>query len=228
MKVSYTSINSMRRSRKTDLQDTRQNATKRIIDVAAATSGLVLLAPVFLIVALLIKSTSRGSVLFRHQRVGRHFRLFDILKFRTMIQDTDPLNRPLTVGKDARITRVGRFLRSTKIDELPQLVNVLKGDMSLVGPRPELPRYVKMFREDYEKILCVRPGITDIASIKYRDEAALLGRADNPEQEYVETILPTKIALAKKYVDQCSLQYDLRLIQTTIWTLVRGRFKTVG
>ena len=195
---------------------------KRGIDVAAAATGLVLLAPVLLVVALLIKSTSRGPILFRQERVGQHFRLFDILKFRTMQQDAEPASRPLTVGKDSRITPIGQFLRSTKIDELPQLLNVLKGDMSLVGPRPELARYVEMFREDYQEILRVRPGITDIASLKFRNEATLLGRAGNPEREYVETILPTKIALAKQYVDHSSLPHDLRLIRTTIWTLLKS------
>lgn len=221
--VSHSTINLNQESEKAAHQGVGQNAAKRLLDVAVASSGLVLLSPLLLLVALLTKSTSRGPVLFRQQRVGRHFRRFDILKFRTMHRDADRVSRPLTVGRDGRITTMGRFFRRTKIDELPQLFNVLKGDMSLVGPRPEVPQYVELFREDFQKILSVRPGMTDVASIRYRDEAAVLGRADDPEQEYVETILPTKIALAKKYVDQCSLRYDLRLIGMTIWALLRGR-----
>ncbi|MGD0383706.1 MAG: sugar transferase, partial [Thermoguttaceae bacterium] len=123
---------------------------------------------------------------------------------------------PITFGDDPRITRVGRVLRKTKIDELPQLFNVLKGDMSLVGPRPEVPRYVDMFREDYAVILQVRPGITDLASIKYRDEAAILGRAENPEEEYAKRVLPEKIRYAKQYVDKASLLLDFRIILQTI------------
>ena len=122
----------------------------------------------------------------------------------------------ITAGRDPRITRVGQFLRQTKLDELPQLINVLKGDMSLVGPRPEVPRYVELFREDYEEILQIRPGITDLASLKYRDEAAILGQAENPEEEYVKRVLPEKIRLAKDYMNQSSLYFDIMLIFKTL------------
>ena len=130
---------------------------------------------------------------------------------------------PITFGDDPRITRVGRLLRKTKIDELPQLFNVLKGDMSLVGPRPEARRYVEMFRADYEEILRVRPGITDLASLKYRDEAAILGRASDPEREYVERILPEKIRLAKQYVARASFSLDVAIIANTLWSIVADR-----
>jgi lipopolysaccharide/colanic/teichoic acid biosynthesis glycosyltransferase len=122
---------------------------------------------------------------------------------------------PLTVGADTRITRVGRFLRAGKLDELPQLLNILKGEMTIVGPRPEVPRYVEAFRRDYQEILTVRPGLTDLASLKYRDEASLLGGSANPEQEYLSFILPDKIRLGKEYIRQSSLRFDIRLILKT-------------
>jgi lipopolysaccharide/colanic/teichoic acid biosynthesis glycosyltransferase len=189
---------------------------KRVFDVTTAAFGLFLLSPMLILVAIMIKLTSRGPIFFRQQRVGKRFRHFFIYKFRTMIQNAPRQGGPITFGDDPRITRVGRVLRKTKIDELPQLFNVLKGDMSLVGPRPEVPRYVDMFREDYAVILQVCPGITDLASIKYRDEAAILGRAENPEEEYVKRVLPEKIRYAKEYVDKASLLLDFRIILQTM------------
>jgi lipopolysaccharide/colanic/teichoic acid biosynthesis glycosyltransferase len=189
---------------------------KRAFDFITAAMGLVLISPVLILAAALIKCETAGPVIFRQERVGRRFRHFFIYKFRTMIQNAPRQGGPITFGDDPRITRVGRVLRKTKIDELPQLFNVLKGDMSLVGPRPEVPRYVDMFREDYAVILQVRPGITDLASIKYRDEAAILGRAENPEEEYVKRVLPEKIRYAKEYVDKASLLLDFRIILQTM------------
>ena len=151
-----------------------------MLDVIAATVGLTLLSPLLFAVALLVKLTSRGPILFRQERIGRRFKPFFICKFRTMVADAPSRGRAITVGKDPRITPLGHFLRKTKIDELPQLFNVLRGEMSLVGPRPEVPRYVALFREDYAAILEARPGITDLASIRYRDEAAVLQRGKIP------------------------------------------------
>jgi lipopolysaccharide/colanic/teichoic acid biosynthesis glycosyltransferase len=158
---------------------------KRTFDATVSFLGLVLLSPFLLTVAVFIKLDSRGPVLFRQQRIGKEFRPFLICKFRTMLQEPFGSGRLITIGDDPRITRAGRWLRKTKIDELPQLINVLKGDMSFVGPRPEVPKYVQVFHRDYEDILRVRPGITDLASLKYRDEASLLGNAENPEEEYL-------------------------------------------
>jgi lipopolysaccharide/colanic/teichoic acid biosynthesis glycosyltransferase len=189
---------------------------KRIFDITAAALGILVLAPLFAVVAVLIKLDSVGPIVYKQERVGRGFRRFWIYKFRTMVHESRQNARPLTVGADPRITRVGWFLRKSKIDELPQLWNVLKGDMALVGPRPEVPRYVEMFRNDYEVILEVRPGLTDLASLKYRDEASILGHAENPEVEYVIRLLPDKIRLAKEYIQRSSLAYDLRLIARTI------------
>jgi lipopolysaccharide/colanic/teichoic acid biosynthesis glycosyltransferase len=188
---------------------------KRLFDFVAATAGMLLLSPLLLLAALLIKIDSPGPVFFKQERVGRGFRPFLIYKFRTMVDDASQRGSLITVGADPRITRVGHFLRRTKIDELPQLINVLKGEMSLVGPRPEVPRYVEMFRNDYEEILRVRPGITDTASLKYQDEAEILSRAGNAEEEYVQHILPEKVKLAKDYVRRSSIMYDLGLILRT-------------
>jgi lipopolysaccharide/colanic/teichoic acid biosynthesis glycosyltransferase len=189
---------------------------KRLFDIIGSIVGLLFLFPVLILAALLVKFDSRGPVFFRQERIGRNFKPFLIYKFRTMVQDAARAGRPITVGEDPRITRVGRFLRKTKIDELPQLMNVLKGDMSLVGPRPEVPEYVKLFRSDYAEVLKIRPGITDLASIKYRDEAAVLRNSDNPEQEYLTRILPDKVRLAKEYVQRSSLFFDLGLILQTL------------
>jgi lipopolysaccharide/colanic/teichoic acid biosynthesis glycosyltransferase len=189
---------------------------KRMFDLTVAVVGLLLLSPLMIAVALLVKAGSPGPILFRQERIGKGFRPFHIYKFRTMVQDAPGRGTLVTFGDDPRITRVGRFLRKTKIDELPQLINVLKGDMSFVGPRPEVRRYVELFREDYSQILKVRPGITDLASLKYRDEAALLGQSGNPEEEYLKRVLPDKISLAKEYLDRSSFFFDMSLILKTL------------
>jgi len=189
---------------------------KRAVDLVSAAAGLVICSPLLLIVGLLIKLETAGPVFFRQERIGKGGKPFFIFKFRTMAVDSPRNERAITVGNDPRITRVGRVLRKTKIDELPQLLNVLKGDMSLVGPRPEVRRYVELFRHDYEVILAVRPGITDPASLKFRDEAAILGRSVDPEQEYVLRVLPEKIRLAKDYLAHASLTFDLTLIVKTM------------
>jgi lipopolysaccharide/colanic/teichoic acid biosynthesis glycosyltransferase len=189
---------------------------KRGFDIVMAFTALVLLIPLMIVVAMFIKLDSEGPVLFRQQRVGRGFRPFWIYKFRTMRKSVGQDGSQVTVGNDSRITRVGRFLRQTKLDELPQLINILRGDMSFVGPRPEVPRYVRLFQREYREILTVRPGLTDLASLKYRDEAALLAKADNPEEEYTTRVLPDKINLSKDYIQQSSFLFDLGLILRTI------------
>src|SRR6266540_2126126 len=188
---------------------------KRLFDILAAFLGLFVVLPLLLLAALLIKLDSSGPVFFRQERMGRGFRPFLIYKFRTMKHSASASGRQITVGKDPRITRVGRLLRKTKIDELPQLINVLKGDMSFVGPRPEVRKYVNLFRQDYEEILQVRPGITDLASLIYRHEAEILGRTTHPEEEYVQSVLPDKIRLAKEYLKRSSLLFDVTLICKT-------------
>ena len=197
---------------------------KRLFDLIGAVAGLVLLAPLLLGIALWIKLDSRGPVFFRQQRVGRLGVPFRIHKFRTMIDDTRAHSPApglqLTVGADPRITRAGRLLRAAKLDELPQLLDVLAGTMSLVGPRPEVPRYVAMYPPALrDKVLSVRPGITDPASIEYRDESRLLARAVDPEQAYIEQVMPAKLAHAVRYVDHRSLLGDLRVIGATLRAL---------
>ena len=189
---------------------------KRAFDIAIAATGLIALLPVMAVVAVLIKCDSHGPVFFKQRRMGRGFRDFLIYKFRTMKQESELTGRLITIGEDPRITRLGRFLRKTKIDELPQLINVLRGEMSLVGPRPELPRFVELFRTEYAEILTVRPGITDLASLKYQDEARLMGQFPNPEEEYVRSILPDKIRLAREYIDRSSIGFDVSLILRTL------------
>lgn len=190
---------------------------KRTFDILVATIGLVLFAPLFLVIAVVVKLDSNGPIFFRQQRIGRNFRAFEIYKFRTMVQKASQLGTPITYGNDSRITPAGRLLRKAKLDELPQLINVLKGEMSFVGPRPEVPQYVELFRRDYMEILSIRPGITDLASLKYRDEASLLGEAVNPEEEYVNHVLPDKIEMAKDYLQRSSFVFDLSVIVKTIF-----------
>ena len=201
---------------------------KRAFDYLVAATGLVLIFPVFVVIGILIKVDSRGPVFFRQERMGKGFRPFLIYKFRTMVEDAASRGAAITVGADPRITRVGRFLRQTKIDELPQLINVLVGEMSLVGPRPEVAHYVEMFRNDYEEILQVRPGITDLASLKYQNESEWLSRFDHPECEYVTHVLPEKIKLAKKYVQRTSMSGDIVLILKTVPKLFGAKVKSIN
>lgn len=187
---------------------------KRAFDVASSAAGLAVLAPVFLIVAVLIKAQDRGPVFFRQERVGRHGRPFRIHKFRTMrVANAGAL---ITSADDARITPVGAFLRRTKLDELPQLIDVLRGDMSVVGPRPEVPRYVALWGDAARaEILSVRPGISDPAAIAFRNEQDELAAADDPERHYVEVILPQKVAMYLDYVRTRSFAGDLRVVFRT-------------
>jgi lipopolysaccharide/colanic/teichoic acid biosynthesis glycosyltransferase len=194
---------------------------KRLFDVVVAAAGLLVLSPLFVLLALAIKLTSRGPVFFRQERVGRDFEPFRIYKFRTMVVDAPKLGGQITAGRDPRITSIGHVLRKTKLDELPQLLNVLSGEMSLVGPRPEVPKYVEMFRPQFAEVLSVRPGITDLASVKYRDENEILGKADDPEAAYVNQVLPDKLALATEYVRRASFWFDVRLIFATFWKVLR-------
>jgi len=195
---------------------------KRIFDLLFSLSGLILLAPLFFIVAVLIKLDSPGTVFFRQERVGKDFIPFNLYKFRTMV--VGPRAGPsVTSAKDARVTRVGKVLRSLKIDELPQLLNVVKGDLSLVGPRPEVAKFVAMFEHEYRRILRVRPGITDFAAIQFKDEEALLAGYDDVEEGYAREILPRKIACYMRYLEERSFFLDLKLVLLTIVVIIRGR-----
>jgi lipopolysaccharide/colanic/teichoic acid biosynthesis glycosyltransferase len=191
---------------------------KRLFDWVGAALGLLLLAPLLLVVAVWVKLDSPGPVFYRQERVGRFGRPFRIHKFRSMRDDAAGL--PLTVGEDPRITRAGRWLRRTRVDELPQLIDVLKGDMSLVGPRPEVPHYVAHYPAGLrERALAVRPGITDPASLAFIDEATLLAQAADPEREYIEVILPAKLQRAAAYAETASLATDVALLWRTLCVL---------
>jgi FlaA1/EpsC-like NDP-sugar epimerase/lipopolysaccharide/colanic/teichoic acid biosynthesis glycosyltransferase len=193
---------------------------KRISDILFSAVGLLFLLPVFAVVALLVKWDSPGPVFFVQRRVGRSLKPFNLFKFRTMVSDAPEKGPQLTAGDDRRITRVGRVLRKTKIDELPQLYNVLRGDMSLVGPSPEVEKYVDLYRSDYEEILKVRPGITDIASLTYRNEERVLQDKEDREEYYVHVLMPEKIRLAREYGRKASAFYDLKLIILTIFSVL--------
>ncbi|GIV01757.1 MAG: sugar transferase [Fimbriimonadales bacterium] len=197
---------------------------KRLIDVVGATVGLVLLAPLFLVVALAVVLDSPGPVFFRHRRAGKGNRPIQVLKFRSMIDGADLIGPEVTASNDERITRVGAFLRKTKLDELPQLWNVLKGDMSLVGPRPQSFSLIEHYpEEDAEVILSVRPGITGPTQLWLRDEEELLGRQPDPMHFYVHTLLPKKIASDKAYVQTWSLKRDFAILFRTLLTLFARR-----
>lgn len=192
---------------------------KRLIDVAVSSVGLVLLSPLLVIVGILVKFTSRGSILYWQDRVGRSGRLFRITKFRSMVAGADKKGPSITSSGDARVTRFGAILRKFKIDEFPQLWNVLKGEMSLVGPRPELPQYVVNYTPEQRRVLCVRPGITDIASIRYRHEEEVLGQSENPEDFYRNVVLPHKLDLNLQYIEHISLFFDMKLTFQTLQSL---------
>ncbi len=193
---------------------------KRIFDSLLALIGLTLLCPVFLLIALWIQFDSPGPIFFRQTRVGRFGQEFRIYKFRTMVVDAEKLGKQITVGNDQRITRSGKFLRQYKLDELPQLLNVLNGDMSLVGPRPEVPKYVGLYTPEQRQVLRVRPGITDRASIAFSNENELLANVADPELTYVQDIMPQKLAMNLEYVDQPSLIADFRIILRTLIKIV--------
>lgn len=191
-------------------------AIKRIFDFVASLIGIIIISPILTIVAICIKLDSKGKVLFLQKRIGKKGKPFNIYKFRTMVSDAEKLGKQITIGKDSRITRVGAFLRKYKIDELPQLFNVLKGDMSLVGPRPEVPKYVDLYTEEERKVLEVRPGITDLASLRYSDENEILGKVENPEEYYINVIMKDKLKLNLEYIEKSNIIFDIYLIIKTI------------
>lgn len=191
---------------------------KRLFDISASLAGLIVLSPILLFIAVLVKTTSDGPIFYRATRAGQHGKHFKLYKFRSMVSNADKIGPGVTGASDARITPVGRFLRKTKLDELPQLINVLQGDMSIVGPRPEDPRYVAFYTEEQRQVLNVRPGITSPASIEYRDEDSLL-TGEDWENHYIEQVMPVKLAIDLEYVKNVSLWQDIRLIFRTLQAL---------
>ena len=195
--------------------------TKRAFDIVMAASGLLLAAPVLLLAAVAIQMDSRGPVFYRAVRAGLHGRPFRMFKFRTMVANADRIGGSSTADGDPRVTHVGRFLRKHKLDELPQLFNVITGDMSLVGPRPEVFEYVNMFTEEEREILSVRPGITDWATLWNPDEGRVLAGADDPDRVYLEEIRPAKIRWQLEYVRRRSFATDLKILAQTVCAVVR-------
>ncbi|MEX6493822.1 sugar transferase [Fusobacterium animalis] len=194
--------------------------SKRIFDIMISFVGLVILFPFILIIALLIKIDSKGPVFFKQIRVTKNGKEFKIFKYRTMRVGSDKYSQ-ITVGKDDRITKIGSFLRKYKLDEIPQLINVLIGDMSLVGPRPEVPKYVALYTDEQKEILKVRAGITDYASIEFSNENDLLASEEDPEKVYIEKIMPKKIELNKKYLSEVSILTDIKIILLTIKKILK-------
>lgn len=194
---------------------------KRLFDIVASSCGLVALSPVLLGVSVWIKLDSAGEIFFRQERVGKHGKIFKIHKFRTMYTDAQAAGGGLTIGKDKRITKAGSFLRKYKIDELPQLIDVLQGNMSLVGPRPEILEFIQLYSpEDRKKILSVKPGITDKASIEMVDENEILAQYDNPRQAYIDIVMPLKARYYIDYANNHSLPEDISIILKTIMKIV--------
>lgn len=195
---------------------------KRYFDLSVSIVSLVILLPVFLLVAVAIKLEDGGPVFFFQERVGRNFSTFKVVKFRTMTTDPQVAGPLVTSENDKRITKVGKILRKLKIDELPQIFNVLRGEMSIVGPRPEVPKYVKLFEKEYRKLLTVRPGMTGYASVVFRNEEQILSRYTEPETAYVTEILPKKIKLELIYVSRVSFIFDIKIFLWTFLKVIAG------
>lgn len=195
---------------------------KRTFDIITCGLGLLILAPLMALIALLVKADTPGPAFHRGRRVGKDGRLFHILKFRSMVVGAAAAGPGITAGRDPRVTRVGRLLRKSKLDELPQLINVLRGDMSLVGPRPEDPRYVALYTPEQQRVLSVRPGITSLASVEFRNEEAILARGDL-DSLYTRVVMPRKLAIDLHYIDRMSVLRDLGILLRTFAALFRTR-----
>jgi len=196
---------------------------KRLFDIAISLLGLILLVPLMVFICLFIKKEDDGPILYRGIRVGKDGKLFNIYKFRTMVVDADKKGGPSTSDDDPRITKIGRILRKYKLDEVPQLINVLKDEMSIVGPRPEVPQEVATYTDEEKRILSVKPGMTDYASILFNNEGEILKGSSNPHQTYREKIRPEKLRLALQYVDDHSFLIDLNIIIQTILIIIKTR-----
>lgn len=193
---------------------------KRLFDILASFIGLIIISPILLILGIWIKLDSKGPVFYKQVRVGRGNRDFFLYKFRSMRVGADKAGLITVGGRDPRVTRSGYYIRKYKLDEFPQLINVLKGDMSLVGPRPEVRKYVEMYTPEQMHVLDVRPGITDLASIRYRNENELLEKVEDPDKYYIEVIMQDKLRINLEYVKEHSFLYDIKLIFGTFWAII--------
>ncbi|MDE6842059.1 MAG: sugar transferase [Muribaculaceae bacterium] len=193
---------------------------KRLFDIVASSLGLIVLSPLFVVLAVWIKADSEGPVFYRQTRVGRNNKNFRLFKFRSMRPGSDRAGLITVGGRDPRVTRSGYYIRKYKLDEFPQLINVLKGDMSLVGPRPEVRKYVDMYTAEQKRVLSVRPGITSLASIRYRNENDILAASEDPDRTYIEQVMPDKLAIDLEYVEHVGLLTDIKLIFTTFREII--------
>jgi lipopolysaccharide/colanic/teichoic acid biosynthesis glycosyltransferase len=196
------------------------NITKRVFDFFSALMVLLLLSPLFILISLWIITDSKGGVFYKQVRIGKNQKQFGLYKFRSMATGSDKAGQ-ITIGNDSRITKVGKFIRKYKIDELPQLINILKGEMSVVGPRPEVKKYVDLYNQEQLKVLSVSPGLSDYASIEYFDEQTILGKAKDPDKEYIEVVMPAKLNLNLKYITEKSITTDLKIIFKTLGKIVK-------
>lgn len=195
---------------------------KRLFDVVGSSVGIILLSPIFALIAVAIKLDSSGEVFFRQTRVGKGGHHFQVYKFRTMISNQSKTSAQITIMGDARITKIGKTLRHFKLDELPQLLNVFKNEMSLVGPRPEVPKYMKFYSKNQRNlILSVQPGITDLAAIEFRNESELLSKSEDPNQTYIQEIMPIKFKYYEKYIHNMSVTADIKIIINTIIAILK-------
>jgi lipopolysaccharide/colanic/teichoic acid biosynthesis glycosyltransferase len=192
---------------------------KRIFDIIVSFLALIALSPIFIILAIAIAIDSKGGIFYKQKRIGKNGRQFELIKFRSMYTDADKKGLLTVGGHDSRITKVGYFIRKYKLDELPQLINVLKGDMSIVGPRPEVKKYTDLYSNEQKKVLNVRPGITDPASLKFKNENDLLEKSTNPEKFYIEKIMPEKIKISINYIDKRNFFSDLKVIFNTLFSV---------
>lgn len=195
---------------------------KRIFDFVFSLIGLIILSPLFFVISLLIIFDSKGGVFYIQKRIGKKFKEFGIIKFRTMRPDSDKRGLLTVGGRDSRITKAGYFLRKYKLDELPQLINVFKGEMSFVGPRPEVKKYVDLYNEEQKKVLMVKPGITDNASIEFSNENEILGKYADAEKAYIEIVMPAKLNLNLNYINQQNFINDMKIILKTIFKILNG------
>jgi lipopolysaccharide/colanic/teichoic acid biosynthesis glycosyltransferase len=194
---------------------------KRVFDIFSSLIVLLLLSPVFLLIIVVVAVSSKGGPFYSQVRVGRHGKHFRLHKFRTMYKDADKRGQLTVGGRDPRITPVGYYLRKTKFDEFPQLINILKGEMSVVGPRPEVPKYVALYTPEQRQVLSVRPGLTDFASLEYINESEVLATFPDPEQGYIQEVMPAKLTLNLKYIRQMGLRTDIQIIFRTIGSILR-------
>ena len=193
---------------------------KRIFDLVLSIPSLIILSPVYLLSAILIKLDTPGPILFSQERIGQNGKPFRLYKFRTMVKDAAKIGPPVTTAHDPRITRTGRLLRKFKVDEMLQVMNIVKGDMSVIGPRPEVKKYIDIFAEEYKDILKIKPGMTDYALIAFRNEEDILSRFENVEEGYIKEVMPEKIKLYRQYLSEMSLRTDIRIFFQTIWEIL--------